>query len=168
MTVNVSPRQLLDDDGLTRFVADTLRRTGLDPGSLVLEITETALVSDPDLAAARLGELTRLGVRLALDDFGTGHSSLSHLRHFPIDTLKIDREFVEEVETPRGSRLVEAVIQLAHTLEMTVVAEGVETEEQLAILDSLERTWPRASCSPGPCRPNRHRPSPATSVCTSR
>ncbi|MGI9577895.1 MAG: sensor domain-containing protein, partial [Microthrixaceae bacterium] len=137
MTVNVSARQLLDDDGLTSFVSDTLRRTGLKAGSLVLEVTETALVSDPAHAAARLEELARIGVRLALDDFGTGHSSLSHLRHFPIDTLKIDREFVEEVETPRGSRLVEAVIQLAHTLEMTVVAEGVETEEQRAILESL-------------------------------
>jgi diguanylate cyclase (GGDEF)-like protein/PAS domain S-box-containing protein len=134
ITVNVSPRQLLDDPGLVGFVSDLLADCGLGPSALVLEMTETALVDDPDSAARTLEELTSLGVRLALDDFGTGHSSLSHLRRFPIDSLKIDREFIAEVESKRERSMVMAISQLAHSLGKSVVAEGVETEAQRAVL----------------------------------
>lgn len=134
VTVNVSPRQLLDDAGLVGFVSDVLADCGLEPSALVLEITENALMDDPDSAARTLEELTELGVSLALDDFGTGNSSLSHLRRFPIDSLKIDREFITEVESKREWSLVVAICQLAHSLGMSVVAEGVETEAQRAVL----------------------------------
>ena len=137
IAVNVSARQLLHDEGFVRFVAATLDDCGLQPSELVLETTETALVDDPRAAARTLEGLSRLGVRLALDDFGTGHSSLSHLRRFPIDTLKIDREFTSEVESPRGCSLVTAVAHLARSLDMTVVAEGVETEAQRAKLEEI-------------------------------
>ena len=129
VTVNVSPRQLLDDR-LPAGVAKIVERTGIDPARVVLEITEGALMQDPSSAARRLEDLTRVGVRLAVDDFGTGHSSLAHLQRFPIDTLKIDRSFVTEVQEHTGSSLVQAIVQLAHTLGMTTVAEGVEREGQ--------------------------------------
>jgi diguanylate cyclase (GGDEF)-like protein/PAS domain S-box-containing protein len=129
ITVNVSPRQLLDER-LPDRVRDVLAHTGVEPSRLVLEITEGALMQDPDTATRRLEHLTRVGVRLAVDDFGTGHSSLSHLRRFPIDLLKVDRSFVNEVEEHTGESLVWAIVQLAHTLGMSTVAEGVETVGQ--------------------------------------
>jgi predicted signal transduction protein with EAL and GGDEF domain len=136
VTVNVSPRQLLDDRLASR-VGDLLARCGMEPSRLVLEITESALMQDPTTATRRLEHLTRVGVRLAVDDFGTGHSSLAHLQRFPIDLLKIDRSFVSRVEEHTGGSLVRAIVQLAHTLEMTTVAEGVETTEQRDRVASL-------------------------------
>jgi diguanylate cyclase (GGDEF)-like protein len=131
VSVNVSPRQLAEPD----FV-DTVRATiaegGIDPGEICLEVTESALFSDPDTALLRLSALRAIGVRLAIDDFGIGFSSLWHLRQVPeVDLLKIDRAFISEVgRNPRDSAIVGAVIVLAGTLGMDIVAEGIETQEQ--------------------------------------
>ena len=130
MAVNVSGSQLGGDQFLA-VVAEVLADSGLRPGSLVLGLTETALVHDPVQAAAHLRSLRELGVRLAIDDFGTGYSSLSYLRQFPVDILKIDRTFVamitEQQEVPA---IVRGLIELARTLRLELVAEGVETETQ--------------------------------------
>jgi diguanylate cyclase (GGDEF)-like protein/PAS domain S-box-containing protein len=134
MAVNVSPRQLASDTFLDD-VAAALADSGIAPPSLVLEITETALVTDPDVVAARLAGLRRLGVRIALDDFGTGYSSLSNLRQFPVDVLKIDRSFVELLSGPTDdAAIVHGLVQLGRTLDLEIVAEGVETREQAELL----------------------------------
>jgi diguanylate cyclase (GGDEF)-like protein/PAS domain S-box-containing protein len=120
---------------LIKVIAEVLHETGLDPNSLELELTESIAMHDTEATANTLAALKALGVRTALDDFGMGYSSLSYLRHFPIDTLKIDRSFVEGIsEEPYDAAIVVAVIAMAHTLGLTVIAEGVETEEQLAFL----------------------------------
>ncbi|WP_245537318.1 putative bifunctional diguanylate cyclase/phosphodiesterase [Thiocystis violascens] len=134
MAINVSPRQLRLPD-FTQRIAAALALNRLQPGQLEIEITETALMEDVSHATLRLNELSRLGVKLAVDDFGTGYSSLGYLRTFPLDRLKIDRSFV----TPLGSdahdeAIAHAIIVLAHSLDLTVVAEGVETEAQLRYL----------------------------------
>ncbi len=130
MAVNVSARQLVGAD-LVRDVAEALCVSGLAPSSLVLEVTETALVSDPDAVAERLAELRGLGVRLALDDFGTGYCSLSYLRQFDVDVLKIDRSFVSLLDgSPEDGAIVHGLVQLGRTLRLEIVAEGVETAAQ--------------------------------------
>jgi diguanylate cyclase (GGDEF)-like protein len=130
MAVNVSARQLVGGT-LLRHVAEALTESGLAPSSLVLEVTETALVVDPAAAAERLAELRALGVRLALDDFGTGYSSLSYLRQFAVDVLKIDRSFVSLLDgSPDEAAIVHGLVQLGRTLRLEVVAEGVETARQ--------------------------------------
>src|SRR4051812_2795078 len=130
MAVNVSARQLAGGT-LLRHVAEALCDSGLAPSSLVLEVTETALVTDPAAVAERLAELRALGVRLALDDFGTGYSSLSYLRQFDVDVLKIDRSFVGLLDgSPDDAAIVHGLVQLGRTLRLEVVAEGVETAEQ--------------------------------------
>jgi EAL domain-containing protein (putative c-di-GMP-specific phosphodiesterase class I) len=140
ITVNVSPRQLLDADLPTR-VETLLNRCGLDPARLILEITEGALIKDPDAAAAKLQSLSRLGVRLAVDDFGTGYSSLAYLQQFPIDMLKIDRSFVSDMTGANfenlGSSLAAAIVQISHTLGLIPIAEGVECQEQADALGEL-------------------------------
>ena len=135
ITINVSPRQLLDDD-LAERVESLMRRCDLDPGRVILEITEGALIKDPDAAAAKLVSLSRLGIRLAVDDFGTGYSSLAYLQQFPIDMLKIDRSFVNDMTRPESS-LAEAIVQIAHTLGLVPIAEGVETQAQADALLEL-------------------------------
>jgi diguanylate cyclase (GGDEF)-like protein/PAS domain S-box-containing protein len=130
MAVNLSARQLADDR-----VVDDVRRAlaavGLPPSSLVLEMTETALVVDPAAAADRLRSLRALGVRVAIDDFGTGYSSLAYLRQFPIDILKIDRSFVETITDPDDlPPIVRGLLDLGHTLDLEIVAEGIEREVQ--------------------------------------
>ncbi|HEX4490190.1 MAG TPA: EAL domain-containing protein [Acidimicrobiia bacterium] len=135
VTVNMSPRQLLDAD-LPARVDALLRRCGLEPGRLILEITEHALIKDPEAAAAQLQCLSRLGVRLAVDDFGTGYSSLAYLQQFPIDMLKIDRSFVSDMARS-GASLAAAIVQIAHTLGLVPIAEGVETDAQVAALSGL-------------------------------
>ena len=137
IAVNVSARQL-QDPGLVASIAKALLVSGLDPGALVLEITESATVDDTEGVIARLEELKALGVRLAIDDFGTGYSSLTYLRRFPVDQLKIDRSFVAEVtSSPEDRAIVASVIDLAHALGVSVVAEGVETEGQLLELMAM-------------------------------
>jgi diguanylate cyclase (GGDEF)-like protein/PAS domain S-box-containing protein len=135
MSVNLSMRQLLEPDLVPR-VAEVLRETGLDPRHLILEITEGSLLQDVGETSAKLSDLKDLGTRLALDDFGTGSSSLGHLRQFPIDVLKIDKSFVDGLGAAGSdaSALVRAIIELARTLRLTTVAEGIESGEQLAEL----------------------------------
>jgi EAL domain-containing protein (putative c-di-GMP-specific phosphodiesterase class I) len=129
VSVNVAPRQLLDVE-LPDRVEALLERCGLEPARLILEITEGALMKDPIAAGVGLERLSKLGVRLAVDDFGTGYSSLAYLQQFPIDLLKIDRSFVNDVLTKSGSLLVQAIVQISHTLGLVPVAEGVESQAQ--------------------------------------
>jgi diguanylate cyclase (GGDEF)-like protein len=143
MSVNVSPRQLTDP-GLVPLVQGVLERERLAPDALRLEITESAVMDDPAAAGLLLHRLREIGVGLAMDDFGTGHSSLSSLQRFPFDTLKIDRSFVQQIGDT-GARsgipqtaILEAVITLAHTLGLEVVAEGVEKPAQAEILAELD------------------------------
>jgi diguanylate cyclase (GGDEF)-like protein len=134
VSVNLSAANL-DVADLTDRVAYALATTGLSPHCLVLELTETVLMRDVAVTSARLEELRELGVKVAIDDFGTGYSSLGYLRDIPVDVLKVDRSFITElVGNPRQQELVSAVIQLGHTLGLKVVAEGVETEDQLRLL----------------------------------
>jgi EAL domain-containing protein (putative c-di-GMP-specific phosphodiesterase class I) len=135
ITVNVSPRQLLAAD-LPERVESLLHRCALSPTRVILEITEGALIKDPDAAAAQLQRLSRLGVRLAVDDFGTGYSSLAYLQQFPIDMLKIDRSFVNDMTQPESS-LAAAIVQISHTLGLVPIAEGVETQAQADALREL-------------------------------
>jgi diguanylate cyclase (GGDEF)-like protein/PAS domain S-box-containing protein len=129
MSVNLSVKQLQHSD-IAADVRDALRESGLDPASLTLEITETVLMTDTDIAVQRLSELKELGVRLAMDDFGTGYSSLSYLSRFPVDILKMDRSFLRDGATPQTSALASAVIALGETLQLEIVAEGIEYAEQ--------------------------------------
>ncbi|MFL6240866.1 MAG: putative bifunctional diguanylate cyclase/phosphodiesterase [Actinomycetes bacterium] len=135
--VNLSPRQLYDDAFFTTALS-ALARAGLPPAALTIEITENLLLADSTLAEERLAELRAHGIRIAVDDFGTGYSSLAYLRRFPVDVLKIDRSFVEPVcSDARPAALVRSIIDLASALDMDTVAEGVETKEQAAVLNSL-------------------------------
>ncbi|WP_298458599.1 bifunctional diguanylate cyclase/phosphodiesterase [uncultured Cellulomonas sp.] len=137
VAVNLSPHQLADDDVLT-LVADALATSGLPARRLTLEITEGVLVRDVDAVTERLTRLRALGVRIAIDDFGTGYSSLSYLRRLPVDTVKIDRSFVSDLGTGgTATTLVSSIIELARSLHLDVVAEGVETEQQATILRDL-------------------------------
>jgi|GEM_PF-3083633 len=136
MAVNLSPRQF-GDSGLVERVTRAIEVNDLDPGLLELELTEGALVEDPERAETVLAELKQLGVYLSVDDFGTGYSSLSYLHRFPIDAVKIDRSFINTISDDAGSRaIVTAIISMARELNMTVVAEGVETSDQLKFLAS--------------------------------
>ena len=137
LSVNLSPREFADP-GLVAAVAAVLRESGLEPARLRLEITEGTLMQDEEETRAALVALRALGVSLALDDFGTGYSSLSYLRRFPVDTLKLDRSFVQALDEDGGTvAIVEAVTTLAHALGMAVTAEGVESPAQLAQVQAL-------------------------------
>lgn len=134
ISINVSPQQFRDGR-LVDAVADVLQRTGLPPELLELEVTESLLLEDDPAPAAMLHELKKLGVHLALDDFGTGYSSLSYLKRYPFDVLKIDRSFVRDViENHDDAALCDAIIRMAHSLNLRVIAEGVETAAQLDYL----------------------------------
>jgi diguanylate cyclase (GGDEF)-like protein/PAS domain S-box-containing protein len=134
MAANLSARQFQNVDP-AGVVARILLETGLDPRYLELEITESVIMQDAQSASALLGELKRLGVQLAMDDFGTGYSSLSYLRRFPFDKLKIDISFVREITSdPESAAIARSIIAMAHNLKLRVIAEGVETEGQLAYL----------------------------------
>ena len=135
--VNLSARDL-QHEGLALEIGEAVRGSGLAPTDVILEITETTLVDDADAVATELGKLKELHVVLALDDFGTGFSSLSHLYEFPIDIIKIDRSFVGAlgIDT-RSPDLVKALVELGHTLGLTIVAEGVEQAAQLEYLRSI-------------------------------
>ncbi|MEA2253150.1 MAG: hypothetical protein QOG70_3392 [Solirubrobacteraceae bacterium] len=136
MSVNLSVKQLQHSD-VVSDVRDALTESGLAAGSLTLEITETVMMADADLAVARLEELKALGVRLAMDDFGTGYSSLSYLSRFPVDILKMDRSFLTAGASPETSGLATAVVALGETLQLEVVAEGIEFPEQWNTLREL-------------------------------
>jgi len=137
IAVNVSARHFQQRNFYARPV-EILDETRLDPKSLELELIETSIMEDAESAAKLLAEIRKLGVRIAIDDFGTGYSSLSYLKRLPIDTVKLDRSFVNGATTdPDDAALVMAIITLAHNLRLTVIAEGVETAEQLSFLREL-------------------------------
>lgn len=138
MAVNLSTRQL-SDPHLAEVVTDALRRHGVAPSTLTLELTETALMQDPDAALDTLTALHGLGVNLAVDDFGTGYASLTYLQQFPIDEIKIDRSFVNGLAADKAdSTIVATCIQLAHAMGIRALAEGVETEAQRLALLALD------------------------------
>ena len=134
ISVNLSARQFLGQDVAQR-VARLLEQTGCDPSWLTLEITESVLMQNPAAATETMARLTGMGMQLAIDDFGTGYSSLASLKRFPIHSLKIDRSFVSDLTRDADdAAIVDAVIALAHSMKLNVIAEGVETSEQLAFL----------------------------------
>jgi len=134
VAVNLSARQFADPMLLPKLTS-IIRRSGLDPSSLELEITESLVMSQGGSAVAVLQQLKSLGVRIAIDDFGTGYSSLAYLKRFPIDTLKVDRSFIRDIPADSGDKqITRAIIAMAHSLRLRVVAEGVETADQLRFL----------------------------------
>lgn len=134
VSVNLSARQLRDN-AFVPLVVQILAETGLDPQYLELELTESALMGDGSDTVCKLLRLKELGISLSVDDFGTGYSSLSYLKHLPIDTIKIDRSFVRDiVNDPDDAAIVDAIVAMAHSLKLNVIAEGVETVEQLEFL----------------------------------
>jgi EAL domain-containing protein (putative c-di-GMP-specific phosphodiesterase class I) len=138
MSVNLSPRQL-SSPNIAQVVADALHDSGIPASALCLEITESAIMEDPEAAHGILQGLKALGVRLAIDDFGVGYSSLSHLKYLlPVDVIKIDKSFVDGLLDSGDSRaIITAIVQLAHALGVQAVAEGVESSEQAEALRAL-------------------------------
>ena len=125
----------LDRDEFVDEVRNALTRSGLEPSTLTLEITETTIMREPEAAANRLKALKTLGLRVAIDDFGTGYSSLAYLRQFPVDTLKIDRSFISAISASRESQaLIHTLVQLGKTLGLQTLAEGIEEDAQLQTL----------------------------------
>jgi EAL domain-containing protein (putative c-di-GMP-specific phosphodiesterase class I) len=136
LAVNLSACQFYQRN-LAEVIARTLKDSALDPAWLELELTESLLMQNAELTHATLRTLNTMGVRFSIDDFGTGYSSLGYLKRFPLDTLKIGRSFVRDVPAdPDDAAIVSAIIAMAHTLEMRVIAEGVETEAQRAFLEA--------------------------------
>jgi len=137
ISVNLSARQLAEPT-LADELESILLRTGINPGAVVLELTESALIDDAESASRALGELRDRGVQIAVDDFGTGYSSLAHLKRFPVRALKVDQTFVDGLGTePEDTSIVTAVVNLAHSLGLAAVAEGLETPTQLAALRTI-------------------------------
>jgi len=137
VAVNLSARQFRDQ-GLDRHIIALVGAAGVDPGLIELEITESQLMQDPDHAIRVMRALCDAGMRIAIDDFGTGYSSLAYLRRFPVGALKIDRSFVKDMSSEKGdATIVRTIIEMAHSLGFTVIAEGVETEEQANFLRLL-------------------------------
>lgn len=137
ISVNISGHQFNQGD-LINIMVKILEDTGLDPSYLELEITESTIMKNADSTIALLHKLKDMGVKLSMDDFGTGFSSFNYLKRFPLDIIKIDRSFIKDItNSPRDATIVKAIIVMAHTLELKVVAEGVETEEQLGLLQEM-------------------------------
>jgi EAL domain-containing protein (putative c-di-GMP-specific phosphodiesterase class I) len=137
VAVNISTRNLVDREFPGR-VETLLTRYSIPAGALEFEITESALISDPERALASLDALSALGIRLSIDDFGTGYSSLSYLKRLPIEALKIDRSFVSQIMSSEHDRIiVQSTIELARNLDLEVIAEGVEDEQTLQALSAL-------------------------------
>jgi EAL domain-containing protein (putative c-di-GMP-specific phosphodiesterase class I) len=135
--VNLSPRQFFQSD-LSDQIAEQLEKSGLSPNCLKLEITESHIMENTDVVIPIMNRLRDLGIQISLDDFGTGYSSLSYLHRLPIDYLKIDRSFVSRLEESlENQEIVSTIIKLAQNLKMKVIAEGIETAEQLALLSGL-------------------------------
>jgi len=131
--VNISPMQFNHTD-LPAYIEKFLENSGLDANRLELEFTESAIMTDAETNIAKLCELKAIGLDLAVDDFGTGYSSLSYLKRFPIDTLKIDQSFIADLDTADGAAIVDAILALAKALNLRVIAEGIETQDQLRYL----------------------------------
>jgi EAL domain-containing protein (putative c-di-GMP-specific phosphodiesterase class I) len=137
LAVNLSARQF-QHEKLTKMVEDVLEETGFDANRLELEITESLSIRDVDLTIGRLSHFRNLGIRASLDDFGTGYSSLGHLRFLPIDSVKIDRSFIVDLQDEGPERMiVQAIVTMAQSLKLRVVAEGAETADQQRILTEL-------------------------------
>jgi EAL domain-containing protein (putative c-di-GMP-specific phosphodiesterase class I) len=137
VSVNLSASQFRQD-GLVDTIRSALDAADLQPRFLEVELTESAVMSDPEGSIAILEQLSTMGVLVSVDDFGTGYSSMSYLRRFPIDKLKIDRVFISEImDRPEDASIVRAIVSLAHSLRLKVVAEGVETQAQLAFLKAI-------------------------------
>ncbi|MDQ3668139.1 MAG: EAL domain-containing protein [Acidobacteriota bacterium] len=138
VAVNLSARQF-QQPGLVESIAKVLKDTALDPTLLELELTEGSIMKDPNQAIRKLHELKAMGIHISVDDFGIGYSSLNYVKRFPIDTLKVDKSFVKDISTdPENEAIVSAIITLAHALKLNVIAEGVETQEQLESLRLLK------------------------------
>jgi EAL domain-containing protein (putative c-di-GMP-specific phosphodiesterase class I) len=136
ISVNLSASQFRDS-GLVESIRRALDDVGLAPRYLEVELTESAVMSDPEQSVAILEQLCAMGIQVSVDDFGTGYSSMSYLRRFPIDKLKIDRVFIHELASrPADANIVRAIVSLAHSLNLEVVAEGVETPAQLDFLEA--------------------------------
>jgi EAL domain-containing protein (putative c-di-GMP-specific phosphodiesterase class I) len=137
MSINVSPRQLVERNFASRLI-EIVNATGVDRDTLLLEVTETMVMRDPEHAIAVLETLKAQGMHICIDDFGTGYSSLSYLKRLPVETIKIDRSFVDGLgENPEDTAIVRAVIGMADSLRLLCVAEGVETHEQVEALRTL-------------------------------
>ena len=138
MSINLSGRQL-DHGTLVKDVGQAIERTGIDPQTVILEITETALMEDVEAAIERLNELKTLGVQMAIDDFGTGYSSLQYLRQFPADIIKVAKPFVDGVVEPGSDeyRIADAIVRLGETFGLRALAEGIELPEQREMLRAL-------------------------------
>ena len=134
VAVNLSARQF-SHESLLKDVARVLNETGLDPAWLEFEITESMVMRDPEHAATLLHDLKAMGIHISVDDFGTGYSSLSYLKRFPLDSVKIDRSFIRDIPGDGDdAAITQAIIAMAHSLRLGVIAEGVETKEQLQFL----------------------------------
>ena len=150
VSVNISVKQLLQTDLVTE-VQKIINETGVDPRCLMLEITESAIVDNINAAVDIFKALREMGVRISIDDFGVGYSSLSYLSHFPIDTLKIDQLFIRMLAKDDSyKKIVESIVMMAHGLGMGVIAEGVETQEQIDALKSLNCEWAQGYCIAAP------------------
>jgi len=133
LSINVSPDQFLSED-FAKNIKSLLRDSGVVSRSLKLELTETMFVSEVDSLITKIQELKDSGIAIALDDFGTGYSSLSYLRHLPLQQLKIDRSFVQAINTDRGALMARSISQMGHDLGLEILAEGIETEEQFRFM----------------------------------
>jgi EAL domain-containing protein (putative c-di-GMP-specific phosphodiesterase class I) len=137
VSVNLSPRQFKQPN-LLEVITGIINDTKIDSNYLELEVTESSLMQNTEAAVETLGELKKLGVKISIDDFGTGYSSLGYLKRLPLDVLKIDKSFVQDVTgNPEDAAIVMTIISLAHNLNLKVIAEGVEIEEQLKFLQLL-------------------------------
>jgi len=136
MAVNVSVVQFRQDDFVDN-VRKALKDSGLPPEHLELEITESVTMASASMFEARLHELKNMGIHIAIDDFGTGFSSLSYLDKLPVDRLKIDRAFVQQIDTPEGPRIAELITQLGKKLGLIVIAEGIETQKHWDVLNAM-------------------------------
>ena len=135
IAVNLSSQHFLPDSNLVEFISKVLCETGTEPDHLEIELTESIIMQNADFTIQLLSQLQKIGVKVAIDDFGTGYSSLSYLKHFPVNIIKIDRCFIQDITTDRHDATISlAIIDLAHSLSLQVIAEGVETAEQIQFL----------------------------------
>ena len=135
IAVNLSGQHFRPDNNLTELISKVLQETGTEPDNLEIELTESIIMQNAEFTIQVLSQLQSIGVKVAIDDFGTGYSSLSYLKHFPVNILKIDRCFIQDITTDRHDAAISlAIIDLAHSLSLQVIAEGVETAEQIHFL----------------------------------